>query len=149
VGFKGEGGGFVMPKGERAPIVEKGNALAKKHGAWSDKIVDPVARDLVQIVLEQVGYLADPSYEPAVWAWARAEARVLVLNAWLDENGTLDEQGVPRPALNALKDFERLASSARARLGLDPLSRAQLGRDVAAQQVDLARLYESMDQEAK
>jgi hypothetical protein len=149
VGFEGEGGGFVMPKGERAPMVQKGNALAKKHGAWSDKIVDPVARDLVRIVLEQVGYLADPSYEPAVWAWARAEARVLVLNAWLDTNGTLDEQGVPRPALSALKDFERLASSARARLGLDPLSRAQLGRDVAAQQVDLARLYESMDQEAK
>ena len=130
-------------------IAKEGNSLAKKHGAWSDKIVDPVARDLVEIVLGQVGYLADPSYEPAVWAWARAEARVLVLNAWLDENGTLDEQGVPRPALGALKDFERLAAASRARLGLDPLSRAQLGRDVAAQQVDLARLYDSMDQEDK
>jgi hypothetical protein len=74
---------------------------------------------------------------------------VLVLNAWLDVNGTLDEQGTPRPALSALKDFESLAARARQRLGLDPLSRAQLGRDVAAQQVDLARLYESMDEEAK
>lgn len=144
--FQGRREGDVARRWRTA---EQGNSISKKHGAWSDKIVDPVARDLVQIVLGQVVYLADPSYEPAVWAWARAEARVLVLSTWLDENGTLDEQGVPRPALGALKDFERLASSARARLGLDPLSRAQLGRDVAAQQVDLARLYDSMDQEDK
>jgi hypothetical protein len=144
--FRGEGRGIVAnwPR-----VAKPGNELAKKHGAWSDKVIDPVARDLVERVLKQVGYLADPSYEPAVWAWARHEARVLILNAWLDENGTLDEQGVPRPALGALKDFERLAASARARLGLDPLSRAQLGRDVAAQQVDLARLYDAMDQEDK
>jgi len=123
-----------------------GNTIAKKHGAFSARVVDPVARELVEVVLAQVPYLADLSYEPAVWAWARAEARVLVLSAWLDENGTLDESGVPRPALKALKDFERLASTARSRLGLDPLSRAQLGRDVAQQQVDLARIYASLDE---
>ena len=138
-----------MPKGERAPNVESGNTLSQKHGAWSSRIVDPVAHELVSIVLDQVPYLADPSYEPAVWAWARAEARVVVLSAWLDDHGPLDKQGVPRPALSALKDFERLASACRARLGLDPLSRAQLGRDVAAQQVDLARIYEAMEQEDK
>jgi hypothetical protein len=124
----------------------KENTIAQKHGAWSDRIVDPVARDLVGVVGEHVPYLADPSYEPAVWAWARAEARVLVLTKWLDEHGTLDENGVPRPALSALKDFERLASTARSRLGLDPLSRAQLGRDVTAAQVDLARLYAQLDE---
>lgn len=126
---------------------EGGNTIAQKHGAFSDRVVDPVARELVGVVLTQVSYLGDPSYEPAVWAWARAEARVLVLSKWLDENGTLDADGVPRPALSALKDFERLASTARSRLGLDPLSRAQLGRDVAAQQVDLARLMSSLDDE--
>jgi len=130
-------------------IAAKGNSLAQKHGAFSERIVDPVARELVGFVLDQVSYLSDPSYEPAVWAWARAEARVLVLSKWLDENGTLDEHGTPRPALSALKDFERLASAARSRLGLDPLSRAQLGRDVTAQQIDLARLYADLDAEKK
>ena len=135
-----------MPKGESAPQVEKGNTLAQKHGAFSDRVVDPVAQELASLVIGLVPYLADASYEPAVWAWARAEARVLVLSRWLDEHGTLDEEGVPRPALNALKDFERLASTARGRLGLDPLSRAQLGRDVAHRDVDLARLYASLEE---
>ena len=136
-----------MPKGQWAPQIKPGETLAQKHGAFSDRVVDPVARELVGVVLAQVSYLGDPSYEPAVWSWARSEARVLVLSKWLDENGTLDENGVPRPALTALKDFERLASTARSRLGLDPLSRAQLGRDVAAQQVDLARLMSAADED--
>jgi hypothetical protein len=103
----------------------------------------------VEKVIELVPYLSDPSYEPAVWAWGRAEARVQVLAAWLDENGPLDEAGCPRPALAALLQFEKLAVTHRTRLGLDPRSRAELGRDVAAQQIDLARLYESMEQEEK
>ena len=129
------------------PQAKKDNTLAQRHGAWSDRVVDPVARELVTVVLDQVAYLADPSYEPAVWAWARAEARVLVLSKWLDDNGPLDESGTPRPALGALKEFENLAARARQRLGLDPLSRAQLGRDVAAQQVDLARIYSEMQEQ--
>jgi hypothetical protein len=137
-----------VPKGQWAPQIRPGETLAQKHGAFSERVVDPVAKELVGVVLAQVAYLSDPSYEPAVWAWARAEARVLVLSKWLDENGTLDANGVPRPALTALKDFERLASTARSRLGLDPLSRAQLGRDVAAQQVDLARLMSSLDEKS-
>ncbi len=127
-------------------VAESGNQLAEKHGAWSSRVFDPVAKELVAAVLTQVTYLAEPSYEAAIWAWARAEARVLVLSAWLDEQGPLDENGAPRPALAALKDFENLAARQRQRLGLDPLSRAQLGRDVAAQQVDLARLYSSLDE---
>ena len=51
-----------MPSVEWAPPVKEGNALSHKHGAWSTRIVDPVARDLVQIVLDRVGYLADASY---------------------------------------------------------------------------------------
>src|SRR5204862_4660396 len=121
------------------------NSLAEKHGAFSPRRVDPVAAALVEQVIELVPYLGDPSYEPAVWAWGRAEARVQVLAAWLDENGPLDEAGDPRPALAALLQFERLASNHRTRLGLDPLSRAQLGRDVAAQHLDLARLYSEME----
>jgi hypothetical protein len=139
--------GYIKPTGNGSwPQAEKGNTLAQRHGAWSERVVDPVARELVTVLLTQVSYLADPSYEPAIWAWARAEARVLTLSKWLDENGTLAEDGTPRPALGALKDFERLAAASRSRLGLDPTSRAQLGRDVVAQQVDLARIYSEMEE---
>lgn len=126
---------------------EKGNAASETHGAYIKRRVDPVAAELVGTIREHVPYLADPSYVPAIHAWARAEARVLLISEWLDEHGPLDESGDPRPALAALLQFERLASTGRSRLGLDPLSRAQLGRDVAAQNLDLARLYAQMDNE--
>jgi hypothetical protein len=136
-----------VPKGQRAPMFTAGNAASRTHGAYMDRNVDPVARQLVEQVVELVHYLSEPSYEPAVWAWARAEARVLILAEWLDKHGPLDENGVPRPALAALLQFEKLAVTHRTRLGLDPRSRAELGRDVAAQHLDLARLYESMAEE--
>lgn len=129
------------------PPIKKGEQLALKHGAFSPAVVDPVARDLAVMVLEQVTYLNDPSYDAAVRAWSRAEAQVLVLSAYIDKHGALDDDGVPRPALSALKDFENRAARERTRLGLDPLSRAQLGRDVMAQQVDLARLMSSAEEE--
>jgi len=122
-----------VPRGEWAPPIRAGEQLALKHGAWADQIVDPVARELVALVHSRVEYLSEVAYDAAVWAWARTEARVLVLTAWLDEHGTLDETGAPRPAAAQLLQWENLASKHRQRLGLDPLSRAQLGRDIAAQ----------------
>lgn len=138
-----------MPKGERAPFFERGNSASETHGAYMERRIDPVAQGLAVQIVELVPYLGDASYEAAIRAWARAEARVHVLASWLDEHGPLDESGDPRPALAALLQFERLAANHRTRLGLDPLSRAQLGRDVAAQHLDLARIYESMEQEEK
>lgn len=136
-------------RGKWPRVFEKGNEAKVSHGAYLKRRVDPVAQELVEVVLADAPYLTEASYEPAVWAWARAEARVQLLAAWLDEHGPLDENGIPRPALTALLQFEKLATTHRTRLGLDPLSRAQLGRDVTAQQVDLARLYSTLDESSK
>jgi|SRR5215211_1596413 len=125
----------------------EGNVVPATHGAWVERYTDPVARELVEGVVAQVSYLGEPSYASAIWAWARNEARIILITKWIDEHGPLDENGNPRPALNSLREFERLAQTHRSRLGLDPLSRAQLGRDVAAQQVDLARLFAEMGDE--
>lgn len=108
-----------------------GNTARLKHGAFSARVVDPLARELAEIAVDQSEHLRAPAFEAAVWAWARAEARALVLSKWIDEHGALDDAGVPRPALAALLDFERLAASARQRLGLDPMARARLGLDLA------------------
>jgi hypothetical protein len=128
---------------------QEGNEGSETHGAYMRRRTDPVARGLVEQIVALVPYLGDASYASAIWAWGRAEARVLLLAEWLDEHGPLDEAGDPRPALSALLQFERLAANHRTRLGLDPLSRAQLGRDVAAQHLDLARLYSDMDKDEK
>ena len=79
---------------------------------------------------------------PAVWAWVRCEARCELLTEWLGAKGSdLDGDENVRPAADLLNRLTKQAESMRSKLGLDPLSRARLGRDAAAGAVDLARLW--------
>lgn len=127
---------------------EPGNQAALRHGAWSPRLVDPVAAEIVERMRADatepgspVAYLADPTYAASVAAWARVEARIQLLTEYLSgAGGDLDAEGAVRPAADLLTRLEGQAEKARARLGLDPLSRARLGRDVTASQMDLARL---------
>jgi hypothetical protein len=59
----------------------------------------------------------------------------------LDYAGHLDERGNHRPAAMYALQAEAAAAKARDALGLSPIARARLGRDVAATGVDLARLW--------
>lgn len=118
-GNQGSAGGL-------SPIAP-GHTLTVKHGAWSSRRVDPVAAELVETAISSVSWLADPTYRPAVTAWARAEARCQLLAEWLDSEGILDPAtGEPRGALASAVQMEKLALSQRQRLGLDPASRSQL-----------------------
>lgn len=124
---------------------EPGNTIALKHGAWSPRKVEPLAAELVEQVALNASWLRDYD-RPAVWAWARTEARVQLLSEWLaDRGGDLDDEGAVRPAAALLDRLEARAESLRARLGFDPLSRARLGRDTVASELDLARLWAAED----
>lgn len=124
---------------------------------------------------ETPAYLKDPLYARAVMGWARAEAVVDLLSEWLsgqdleagltevtrsaetedrdggrDEGGRVTRKSVSRRTagvLEQLRKHEVLAMNLRAQLGLSPLSRARLGKDVAAQKADLARLWAEQDRE--
>lgn len=131
--------------GQRPPF-QPGNEVAARHGAYSPKRVDPIAEALVdaRTTDPQTAYLQQPAYRPALYGWARAEARVLLLDEWMqrhlaDTDGCLQCKACSSVADQLLR-FETAASNHRSRLGLDPLSRARLGRDVAAASVDLASL---------
>jgi len=137
----GPGGFVVVRKGSGSwPPFAPGNQVSIRHGAWSPRRVDPIAAELVEHALSSAPYLVDPSYAPAVHAWADSEARAQLLRDYVNEHGLLDAKGRPRPCLTDWHKFERRAAEGRARLGLDPLSRARLGRDVAGTQMDSARL---------
>lgn len=134
-----------------------GNELALKHGAYSPRKVDPLATEMVALVDgdESISWLSAAD-RPALWAWARAEAQVQLLSEYLERAGQASEDGVGdldddrvRAAYLLLHRAEARALSGRARLGLDPLSRARLGRDVAAARVDMARLLSGMDAPAE
>jgi hypothetical protein len=97
---------------------------------------------LVNLTLEQaaaagspISYLQDPTYRPAVTAWAQAEIQEALLHEYLaDVGGPLDGKGRPLPAAEYLERVARRAERLRARLGLDPLARASLAKDLAVAQ---------------
>lgn len=134
--------------GQRPPFLP-GHELSLQHGAYSPRKVDPLAAEMVALILADPDcqYAHGPTYRPALWAWSRAEAQAQLLTEYLaargeesgDSIGDLDSERV-RAAYLLLHRADARAATGRARLGLDPLSRARLGRDVAAGSVDAARL---------
>jgi hypothetical protein len=133
-------------EGQRPPF-GPGHELSVRHGAYSPRKYEPLARELVENVLadDHQAFTHAPAFRPALWAWARAEAQVQLLTEYLaglaeaanNGVGDLDDERV-RAAYLLLHRAEMRAQSGRSRLGMDPLSRARLGRDVAAGQADLA-----------
>ena len=116
---------------------ELGNEAAVRHGAWSERRVAPLADQARTRLLDVAPWLASPAFAPAVEAWARAEARVALVDTYVAEQGPLDENGKPRPAIELLIRLERLALTLRQAVGLDPASRARIERDLAAGVHDL------------
>lgn len=118
---------------------EPGNTAALKHGAWSPAVVEPKATEILEAVRPTVTWWT-PADEPAVQAWARTEARVQLIHEWLVERGSeLDAEGEVLGAANMLTRLEKQAEGLRARLGLDPLSRAKLGKDTAVGHLSAAQ----------
>jgi hypothetical protein len=143
-------------EGQRPPFepgnqVSVGNRSNLTHGVYMPRMFDPLAKELVDLVLEdpELGYLTSPRWRPALWAWARAEAQVQLATEYLardgelsyDGMGDLDESRIVTAEL-LLHRAEARATTGRTRLGLDPLSAARLGRDRAAASVDIARVMQ-------
>ena len=131
-----------------------GHTKSLKHGAWSPRRVDPLATELLDAVIadasapgSSIVYLTEPAYRPALVAWARVEARVQLVSTWLaDHEGDIDDEGNVRPAADLLTKLDAQALKHRERLGLDPLARARLGRDVAASSADIAQLLTRLNE---
>jgi hypothetical protein len=127
----------------RWPQFTKDNEMAVRHGATVDRIVDPVAEQFVEGLLERRPDLV--KFPEALHAWGRAEARCLLLESWFVEHGLLDAKGKPTASESLLSSSERLAMQLRERLGLDPKSEAELARgqaEAARSVVDLDALRE-------
>jgi hypothetical protein len=115
-------------------------------------------------------YLDDPSWSAALKSWSRAEAVCELLVEYMSDMEIEDansdiitteenthvtgnpsgEQWTTRRSktkrsaapLEMLRKFETIASNHRNRLGLDPLGRARLGKDISAtSNPDLARYW--------
>lgn len=145
------------------PPFPPGHEINVTHGGYTPRRFDPLAESIMLSVLEEArlpnaetSYLLGAAYRPQLWAWARTEARVQLVSEWLLENGgdlfdddveisesgtEVIEVGRVRAAAKFLARLEATALRQRVELGLTPLSRARLGRDVAAAKVDLAQMF--------
>ena len=96
-----------------------------RHGARSDRFVEPLARAFADVLLADRPDLA--AYPEAVVAWSVAEARCERYRVWHAQHGLIDADGKIRggqyPAI-----YESMAQKFRERLGLDPLADAQLAK---------------------
>lgn len=130
-------------EGQRPPF-QPGNSLAVTHGASSPARVDPLAQQYIAEILEDEGtqYLQAARFQSALWHWAQAQARVQLLTEYVDsmtmDAATRSDRGQTSP-LELLRKWMATAQTWASRLGLDPLSAARLGKDLAqGKQADAA-----------
>jgi hypothetical protein len=127
-------------RGYSWPNAEPGNLIARKHGAWSERLVAQRAVELVEAgVLPDDVQLAGllrwvgDADRWAADAWRRWEATVVRLVEWLEVHGLEDADGNLRESvIGLLLRAERAAAMHRDQLGLSPTARARLLRDQAS-----------------
>lgn len=148
------------------PPFEQGNTAAATHGAWSTRLVAPLAAELERQAREDPSwpsYLNDASYDAAIADLYWTEAQILRMRAWqagadVDEliteqtdvegtetasKGRVSRRSTSRRRGASLDSMLRLmahAHAVRKELGLTPMSRFRMRRDVAATEVSLVEL---------
>lgn len=122
-------------RGYKWADAEPGNTLAAKSGAWSPRLVGAAMNELrpqLEAVIAEAPW-CKPVDELALVDFLRDMARAEQLERWLAENGDRYPEGHKRAG--ELRDYDlrhlgalrnRLLTH-RARLGLDPASRARAG----------------------
>jgi hypothetical protein len=117
----------VPAKGSWPPF-QPGHEISLRHGARSDRFVEPLAAAFRDVLLQDRPDLS--AYPEAVAAWATAEARCERLRVWTAEHGLVGEDGKVVNSHDILM-FEVQAARFRAQLGLDPISDALLQKSRA------------------
>ena len=120
------------------------NEAATKHGGRSERRWRPLAEKFAAELVEVAPWTAAPAHRATVAAWARVEAQLALVADFLDAEGLLDADGLPRPATGFAARLEARAMSLRGELGLSPLSLARLLGMVAVT-ADAVGLGESLD----
>ena len=144
----------ATPSTDLRPPFEPGNVLAIKHGAYSPRVVTPIAEEILTLLLgdDDVRFLRGAAMRPELWRYAHRQARVELLRAALDEHSedcTACEKCISLEERWQRADAE--ASKSAMRLGLDPLARAQIMRELPDLREQEARdrgsdaLHELMD----
>ena len=116
--------------GEFRPPWEPGNTAALTHGADSPRTVLPLADELAAQLVEVAPWCGHAAFAAEVQAWSWEEARVRLLQGWVNERGLLDEDS--EGALGQLERAQGRASRLRSNLGLSPVAWAKVLASLAS-----------------
>ena len=153
----------------------KGNELAVTHGAYSEGVVQPLVEERLEAYLadpELPEYVKKASQRFTLRSLARVEVRLELIYEAIEEM-TLEDSlsevaetkervtGANTPAQKRVARTRKRADlDERARrwetyrlnllkeLGLTPMAQTKMGRDVAATQVDLAKMIQDANEDA-
>jgi hypothetical protein len=104
-------------RGYRWKDAAAGNVLARRHGAHSDRMVEPVAAGhLANLAFGTLADALDVLNADAARSWARCAARRDLVAGWLADHGGDLEDGNVRGAAVYLDRLESRAASLRAEL---------------------------------
>jgi hypothetical protein len=102
-----------------------GNSEARKHGAYREEEIRPLAEAIVGEEAGAAPWLVIDAFSGHARQLARAEAVCELLWRYLAEQGLLDEEGKPRAALVALERWLGRAGRLRGDAGLTPAAWAR------------------------
>lgn len=111
------------------PNFSPGNFDRRTHGVYSERTFHPIAEELRDLLLEARPDLQD--HMPAVMAWARAEARVLLAEDWFVDHPMIEPDGKVTDVAKFVNKLEGTAQRMRQELGLTPMSQAKLATERA------------------
>ncbi|MGN6325722.1 hypothetical protein [Pseudolysinimonas sp.] len=130
--------------GQRPPFrpgnkwrVGAGNQLARTHGAYSFRTVQPRAERIVRdlLAIPELGYLAAPMFHETLWKYARAQARADLAAEWAGKMPGYEAFVSPpggRPAAEVHLGMEVTAQNLADKLGLSPVWAEFFADDIAA-----------------
>jgi hypothetical protein len=117
-------------RGYSWPPFQRNNQASLRHGAFSKRRFEPLARELIEGVLAEHPRLR--RHPEALASWADSEARAWLIRDYLTEHGMFGRGGASTEgALKWLIAFDKRAEAGRKALGLDPRSELELVREAA------------------
>lgn len=127
------------PRGYSREPFKAGNLAAVKSGAYSPRIIEPLADEVYADLVEQHPRLRNPLYSIMVRDFARTLVRVERMEERLAD-GDLDAEGNPLPGSVSLLRYRKHLMNLADRLGLTPLANAKLGKDTTDTEMNIARI---------
>lgn len=120
--------------------VGPGNTLSLKHGANSPRVVESVASILAESVTDEAPWLKADIFQPAIWRYARAEARSQLLSAYILSVAEDHPERIRASLWDSASTADSTANRLSDALGLSPVSRARLAAIVSSTEATNAGL---------